>query len=101
MCGPMKNPKVETRSRDTNLGPHDCKADALPHDHGHHTSVYINDIIEEIQSNINSFADDTCLSTVVGNPSAAGTILQNDINRIILWAVNGWLDLTHQSRNLL
>ena len=37
MCGPMKNPKVETRSRDSNLGPHDCKADALPHDHGHHT----------------------------------------------------------------
>ena len=36
MCGPMKNPKVETRSRDSNLGPHDCKADALPHDHGHH-----------------------------------------------------------------
>ena len=37
MYGPMKNPKVETRSRDSNLGPHDCKADALPHDHGHHT----------------------------------------------------------------
>ena len=36
MCGPMKNPKVETRSQDSNLGPHDCKADALPHDHGHH-----------------------------------------------------------------
>ena len=35
MCGPMKNPKVETRSRDSNLGPHICKADALPHDHGH------------------------------------------------------------------
>ena len=34
----MKNPKVETRSRDSNLGPHDCKADALPHDHGHHTT---------------------------------------------------------------
>ena len=39
MYGPMKNPKVETRSRDSNLGPHDCKADALPHDHGHHTKV--------------------------------------------------------------
>ena len=52
--------------------------------------AYINDIIEEIQSNINSFADDTCLSMVVGNPSAAGTILQNDINRIILWA-DKWL----------
>ena len=37
MCGPTKNPKVETRSRDSNSGPYDCKADALPHDHGHHT----------------------------------------------------------------
>ena len=36
MCGPMKNPKVETRSRDSNSGPYDCKADALPHDHRHH-----------------------------------------------------------------
>ena len=44
--------------------------------------VYINDIVEEIQSNIDSLADDTCLSMVVGNPSRAGTILQNDINRI-------------------
>ena len=52
--------------------------------------VYINHIVEEIQSNINSFADDTCLSMVVGNPSAAGTILQNDINRIIIWA-DKWL----------
>ena len=32
----MKNPKVETHSRDSNSGPHDCKVDALPHDHGHH-----------------------------------------------------------------
>ena len=50
----------------------------------------INEIVEEIQSNINSFADDTCLSMVVGNPSAAGAILQNNINRIILWA-DKWL----------
>ena len=41
MCGPMKNPKVETRSRDSNLGSQDCKADALPHDHGHHNGVII------------------------------------------------------------
>ena len=52
--------------------------------------VYINDIVEDIQSNINSFADDTCHSMVVGNPNAAGTILQNDINRIILRA-DKWL----------
>ena len=37
MGGPMENPKVETRSRDSNSEPHDCKADAVPHDHGHHT----------------------------------------------------------------
>ena len=37
MWGPMKNPEVETHSRDSNSGPHDCKIDALPHDHGHHT----------------------------------------------------------------
>ena len=34
MCGPMKNPKVETHSQDSNSGPHNCKADALPHEHG-------------------------------------------------------------------
>ena len=33
-----ENPKVETHSRDLNLGPYDCEADALPHDHGHHTT---------------------------------------------------------------
>ena len=46
--------------------------------------VYINDIVKEIVSNINLFADDTCLSMVVGYPNAAGTILQNDINKITL-----------------
>ena len=49
MCGPMKNPKVETRSWDSNLGPHDCKADALPHDHGQHKAsniVFDEDIMD-------------------------------------------------------
>ena len=40
MCMPMKNPGDETRSWDSNSGPHACKADALPHDHGHHTKYY-------------------------------------------------------------
>ena len=30
-----KNPKVDIRSRESNLGPQDCEANALPHDHGH------------------------------------------------------------------
>ena len=36
MSGPLKNPIDETRSRDSNSGPHDCKADALPHDQPEH-----------------------------------------------------------------
>ena len=52
--------------------------------------VYINDFVEDIESNTNLFADDTCLSMVVGNPNAAGTILQNDINKITFWA-DKWL----------
>ena len=36
------------------------------------------------------FADDTCRSVVVGNPNAAGIILQNGINKITLWA-DKWL----------
>ena len=28
--GTMKNPKVKTRSRDSNSGPYECEADALP-----------------------------------------------------------------------
>ena len=28
-----QNPKVVTRSRESNSGPKDCEADALPHDH--------------------------------------------------------------------
>ena len=29
--------KVETRSRESNSGPYDCEANALPHTHGQHT----------------------------------------------------------------
>ena len=52
--------------------------------------IYINDIVEDIQTNINIFADDTSLSLVVSNPAIAGTILQTDIDKITLWAQK-WL----------
>ena len=32
-----ENAKVNTRSQESNSGPYDCKAYAIPHDHGHHT----------------------------------------------------------------
>ena len=41
MSGPMKNPKVETNSRDSNSRPYDCEANDLPYDHGHHKHLLI------------------------------------------------------------
>ena len=38
MCGPMKNPEVDTRCQESNSGPQDCEADALPQDHGQPTT---------------------------------------------------------------
>ena len=52
--------------------------------------VYINDIVENIESGINLFADDTSLSLVVRNPAEAGNILQDDVNKINSWA-ESWL----------
>ena len=52
--------------------------------------IYINDIVEDIQTNINLFADDTSLSLVVSNPAIAGTMLQTDIDKITRWAQK-WL----------
>ena len=52
--------------------------------------VYIYDKVNDIESNIDLFADDTSLSMVVGDPDTTGAILQTDINRIIDWA-NRWL----------
>ena len=34
-----ENPKVDTRFRELNSAPHDCEAEALPHDHGHRKKV--------------------------------------------------------------
>ena len=52
--------------------------------------VYINDIVNDIESNINLFADDTKLTMVVGDPDTPGAILQTEINKITAWA-NRWL----------
>ena len=41
--------------------------------------VYINDIVENIESGINLFAEDTSLLLVVRTPSDAGMTLQDDI----------------------
>ncbi|MCG7881047.1 MAG: hypothetical protein JAY96_05605 [Candidatus Thiodiazotropha endolucinida] len=48
--------------------------------------VYINDIVNEIQSNIRLFADDTTLYIIVDLPDSAAQILNDDLERISLWS---------------
>ena len=52
--------------------------------------VYINDIINDITSNIRLFADDTSLYVIVDQPNTAASILNNDLSRIHEWAKK-WL----------
>ena len=52
--------------------------------------VYINDIVDDIQANINLFADDTSLPMVVGDPDQVERVLQSDIDKINHWAQQ-WL----------
>ena len=48
--------------------------------------IYINDILDDIQANINLFADDTRLSMAVVDSAHVGSILQTDIDKITRWA---------------
>ena len=52
--------------------------------------VYINDIVDNLESNINLFADDTSLSLEVDNPDSCWAKLQSDINEINDWGQN-WI----------
>ncbi len=52
--------------------------------------IYINDIVDAINSNIRLFADDTSLYIVVDDPIEAGELLQADIDTITNWSIK-WL----------
>ena len=52
--------------------------------------LYINDIVNEIGSNIRLFADDTSLFVIVENPDTAARLINGDMNKIIVWA-GKWL----------
>ena len=53
--------------------------------------AYVNDIVNDIESNINIFAHNTSLSMVVSHPGTVGRILQSDINKITNWVNRIWL----------
>ena len=48
--------------------------------------VYINDLPNELKSNVKLFADDTSLFTVVKDKNESGNILNNDLFSISRWA---------------
>ena len=52
--------------------------------------IYINDIVANIRTNINLFADDTSLHMVVNSAHDTAAMLQSDINSISSWA-DTWL----------
>ena len=52
--------------------------------------LYIYDIVENINSSIRLFADDTSLSIIVDNPTEAENQLNSDLSKIHQWATK-WL----------
>ena len=52
--------------------------------------IYINDIIEDISSDIKLFADDTSLFIEVDDPDIAAEVLNSDLDKIKIWA-DQWL----------
>ena len=52
--------------------------------------IYINDIVNEISSNIHLFADDTILYITVNDPLQSATVLNSDLTKITVWGHN-WL----------
>ncbi len=52
--------------------------------------IYINDIVDEIQSNIRLFADDTSLYIIVDTPLSSSTRLNQDLDTIHRWSKK-WL----------
>ena len=67
--------------------------------------IYINDLEKNIKSNVNFFADDTMLFSVVNNPARSANELNHDLKVISQWAyqwkMNFNPDLYKQATELL
>ena len=60
--------------------------------------LYINDIVENINSSIRLFADDTTLYIIVANPLHAANQLNSDLSKIHQWATK-WLVTFNPSKS--
>ena len=50
--------------------------------------IYINDLPNELKSNVKLFADDTSLFTIVKDENESANVLNNDLSLISKWAFN-------------
>ena len=62
--------------------------------------IYINDITENIRSNIRLFADDTSLYLIIDSPFTSATILNKDLTVIQNWA-DRWLVLFNAAKTVM
>lgn len=63
--------------------------------------IYINDIVEGIESNIKLFADDTSMSLALNNPDIRAEILNSDLEKINSWAKRWKVKFNEQKTELL
>ena len=61
--------------------------------------IYINDIVNDIQSVIEPFADDTSMSLALKTPNVTADIMNSDLQNINHWAKNGKLNLMRKKLN--
>ena len=50
--------------------------------------IYVNDIVEDIESIIKLFADDTSMYICLENPNIGAEIINGDLHKMIQWASN-------------
>ena len=61
--------------------------------------IYINDIIEDIESVIKHFADDTSMNLFLENPHIRAEILNTDLDIIMQWTNKWKIELTKGRQN--
>ena len=55
--------------------------------------IFINDIVNDIGSNIRLFADDTSLNIIVDNPQTSAETLNADLEKVSAWPRLDWFHL--------
>ena len=67
--------------------------------------IYINDISSNLESEVKLFADDTCLFSIVNDPTLSANALNSDLSKIENWAYQWKMsfnpDLSKQAQEVI